>query len=437
MSYQSLANQATHTYSRFTSEFILLLSNEIKKTLSQIAKPKEDKSQNQSNAARVAQKLGEHAQPLREDFQHEEREKLKAEWVETVKQVNETPEAFNGNAEQVVQRLGHIQKKIGPEATLAAVHATMAQSPVFKERLTQTLPDLDRDKAQGQGQGAEKLSKEQEDAIFIATHLEPKYQDLTKYEPIDAVRPVKPIQPMEPMQPVEPIRSKPTKEKTEEEAVQDSPQSQQTKAPAEGSKQEDNYRNTAYTKPDSVYRGEAYNVEVKGELRTITNKSGKIIFQFEQKDGKTVVHQDNMRPEHHKLFRDARKNIENTPDKGLSQIMGDPSGVNQVSNLGVLAPEGSHAIALAHTMTSEQNRQFSGTNFLFLRQGNTYEVIRNDSKLLQRDKVLAVSRGDGKIVAPSQKTEELKLFYQRYHDVRNHITKTKTPTAGKKLGREK
>ena len=198
-------------------------------------------------------------------------------------------------------------------------------------------------------------------------------------------------------------------------------QKQEARTDDRASKQ-DTSRSTTL-QPDIVYRGESIDIQKTGNVGTVVNKSGKILFQYEIKEkGEIVVHQDKLSARQKETFLKASTSVSRSD---FETLMKDKTGRSQAKLLGPLAPQGSHAIAIASRVTNRTTLEVKTENYTFQRsgQGDSYTVIRND----EARSVVAQSDVDGKIKAESQTLRESQAFQTKYMDARLRAQEHSSP----------
>ncbi|MEO1349081.1 MAG: hypothetical protein AAFW84_09825 [Cyanobacteria bacterium J06635_15] len=461
MSYQSQAAHGVRDQANFASSVILLLSQRVKEKIERLKGPTVDADkQSKREVVELSDRLSQYgdspvpennrsrienpSDPGEKETSKREwvdivndlnKKTLKREWVDIVKDLNtEDKHLSHGEARQITSRLAKIEQIIGAEATLAGVYSAIEESPAFKDRMIEQIPELENSQVSeltSTDQPAQQparvdlsqgITRSHQEVVFVAEALRPEYQDLVQYD--EPLREVKLIEPEEPAPKLnnegkafEKLQEEAQRAPINIESPQDDPKAEaktlSTPPPAD-----------AFQKPDSVYKAEMFNIERAGAVTTITDKRGGILFQYEiNADRGVIIYHDRMNSSHKQLFSTVRKNITKNE---LGQIMRDPTGTNQVNNLGVLAPEGSHAIAVSHAIIPSGQQSVSGSKYTFSRSGqNGYEILRNDPELPQSQKIVAISRDDGRISGVGQTPAELKIFYEKYHDARTHALKAK------------
>ncbi len=167
-----------------------------------------------------------------------------------------------------------------------------------------------------------------------------------------------------------------------------------------------------------TYFAEEFNIITSGNTGTITDKSGNVLFQYERTDSDDIaVRVDNLSRSQYDSFLKAHQNIEAS---GLDQIMQDPAGRSQVENLGALAPEGAHAIAVSSLVLEGDTTRVSRGGFTFERKGQIYEVNRDQPDLPYGERLVATSAPSGKIVG-QQRPGEGERFASKYQQVKEEV----------------
>lgn len=174
-----------------------------------------------------------------------------------------------------------------------------------------------------------------------------------------------------------------------------------------------------------LYEGEKYDIKRTGDLRTIFDKTGKVVFQYSLDDNTGVTLHYQMARGHRKVFWDAYQGIQG---KDIAAIVKDPTGVKPVELLGGLAPKGAHAISTAHQILGRGGRVSNGERYTFKRIGDyTYEVHRRDSSLAPKDQLVAASSRNG-IVAGPLTSQEINHFYEAYQTLKSQALEKRKPT---------
>lgn len=168
---------------------------------------------------------------------------------------------------------------------------------------------------------------------------------------------------------------------------------------------------------DKIYNAEEFIIAKTGDTTTIQALDGKVLFEYKRdSDGNVKVSKDDItnNPNIKGDFSKAAAAMNQMP---IKDILSDPTGRTQVDKLGGLAPRGSHAIAVASYVTTEQKPVVSTQDYTFRKVGAGYEVDRSKPNLSPRDKIVAIVGSDGKMAA-SQKRADLAYMKANYQEIK-------------------
>ena len=168
------------------------------------------------------------------------------------------------------------------------------------------------------------------------------------------------------------------------------------------------------------YRSERISVQKSPEGVAVTDRQGDTLLVY---DNQGEISQNNLTSGQEQTLEAINQNLQG---KNLEGIMRDPTGKSQVENLGGLAPEGSHAIAVAHQVIPQGTESARGQNYTFIRSNEGYEVTRNGS-----GEVIAQSNASG--ITPGHQTSQDLTRMQRVIS----LIKTHQQEQSQQQGRER
>ncbi|MEO1396005.1 MAG: hypothetical protein AAFV90_24170 [Cyanobacteria bacterium J06634_5] len=317
-------------------------------------------------------------------------------------------------------------KKVAKEENLAQNHRTKLQEPkVTNKSATGRMETYKDDRVQPSDGNRRK-----KDVVFEVTQNLLDDSDQTQ-APINAT----------PLQPVDEASYQQVPE------AQDSAIQETRKQNSEAQNRFDSEADSAapVTTTSVVYSAEDFNISKEGKTVTITDKfSNAVLFQYTQDGKETKVIKDLITndPERFKVFKQAHANINKHT---ASTILSDPRGINQVNNLQGLAPEGSHAVALAHTYLEAEKAELAEPQlengkekYEFKKTREGYRISHlhttTDGKrkdIPPREQIVITSKGSSILIGKKGglTKQDALLFRTHYHALTKKIEERKAAKA--------
>ena len=168
-----------------------------------------------------------------------------------------------------------------------------------------------------------------------------------------------------------------------------------------------------------VYESERFTIARKGNTTTITDKeTGNLVFKYRKfKNGSISIDRDKITSN-----RDLMKNfsevaaIMRRDDRHM--VLDDPTGRNQAERMGDLAPKGSHAIAVASYVTTDDKPVEIAQDMEFRKVGNSYQVYNRKEGVDPRDSLVAATKDD-RIVGGNQDGQQYAQVKEAFGNMRS------------------
>ena len=186
--------------------------------------------------------------------------------------------------------------------------------------------------------------------------------------------------------------------------------------------------------PILVYAGEEYNIYVRDETTTITDKEGHALFAYTRDGDNVTVKKDEItqHPDRMKDFETANAGLKK---HGIDKIQSDMSRRLEAKSLGGLAREGSRAIAIAASVTDREQLKTTKSGYTFERTGDSFSVYTANPKVPPSEKMTVDSSRHGISVQKYSK-EDRDFFKERYPIVMTNVEKATNRQAAAQAARD-